>query len=294
MGRDATAERRVGAAAPGGLLDLVDCYFDAAPRSGARPEEVGPFTLFVSTSAWSYAARPRRGFDGPIVRDDVARLGARCDALGLKLSLEWVGELAPTLEGAARAFGLRVEPHPLLAIAPGELRAAPAPTGVRLELLAADDARLVAARAVADASFAAGGTGVSGVGAQARDARLADIGPEMRRHLAERTAAALTFTAVASDPLDGVVATGSLQPIAETAEIVAVATLPSHRRRGLAAALTSKLVGAAAERGVRVVILAAENEAVARIYGRLGFRPVGTQVAARRRAVRRTVALGRP
>jgi GNAT superfamily N-acetyltransferase len=269
-------------AAPGDLLDAVDRYFDAAPRSGALSEEVGPFTMFVSKTAWTYAARPRVGLDCPIVADDIARLGARCDALGLKLSLEWVHEVTPSLAAAAREAGLTVEPHALFTVAPGDLQPARAPVGARVDLLGPEDARVVAARAVADEAFAAGGTAIGVTGPRERDARIRQIGVEMRHHLAARAAAALTITAVAVDPVDGVVATGSLQPVGATAEIVAVATLPSHRRRGLAAAVTSALVCEADARGVELVVLAAQSDEVGRVYERVGFHRVGTQVAASR------------
>ena len=42
-----------------GSLAELERYYDAVPRSAARVEEIGPFTLFVGTGAWPYYARPR-------------------------------------------------------------------------------------------------------------------------------------------------------------------------------------------------------------------------------------------
>ena len=74
----------------------------------------------------------------------------------------------------------------------------------------------------------------------------------------------------------GVLAGGSHQPVGEVTAIVGVATLPSARRRGLAALVTARLVQDARERGAELVFIEAEDADVARIYGRLGFERVGT------------------
>ena len=88
---------------------------------------------------------------------------------------------------------------------------------------------------------------------------------------------------VAEDPAEGVVAVGSYQPMGELAEIMAVATLPSARRRGLAGALTALLARHAHdEAGVRTVLLSAQDEAVARVDARVGFAQVGMAHAADR------------
>ena len=73
---------------------------------------------------------------------------------------------------------------------------------------------------------------------------------------------------------------GSHQPVGEVSAIVGVATLPSARRRGLAALVTARLVQDARERGAELVFIEAEDEDVARIYGRLGFERVGTACVA--------------
>jgi GNAT superfamily N-acetyltransferase len=68
----------------------------------------------------------------------------------------------------------------------------------------------------------------------------------------------------------------SIQP----AEIVGVGTLPSMRRRGLAAAVTSTLAEHAFANGVDLILLSAESKAVAAVYERVGFHRLGTAGAA--------------
>ena len=64
-------------------------------------------------------------------------------------------------------------------------------------------------------------------------------------------------------------------------EIVGVGTLPSARRRGLAAAVTALLAADARDRGVTLACLSAADDEVARMYERLGFRRIGTACFAR-------------
>ena len=71
------------------------------------------------------------------------------------------------------------------------------------------------------------------------------------------------------------VAVGSHQPLGAVTEVVGVATLPSHGRRGLATAVTAALVSDARRGGAELVFLSAGNEDVARMYSRLGFARVG-------------------
>ncbi len=258
-------------------LVRIDGYLDAVPRSDADPELVGPFVLFKGPGGWPYYARPQHGKEAEFTTDDLADLADRCAQLDLKLNLEWVGELAPTLEPAARAFGLEVERHALLQMRADALDPGPH-DGVAV--LAPDDPQLLAARAVADVGFTAGGTDSGPAGVSERDERMAALPPGLKARMRQRAEAGLTVTAVAVDGAAGVVAQGAMQPVGDTAEIVGVATLPSHRRRGLAAAVTRALVAEARRRGVELVVLSAQSEPVARIYERVGFRRVGTALAA--------------
>jgi GNAT superfamily N-acetyltransferase len=73
---------------------------------------------------------------------------------------------------------------------------------------------------------------------------------------------------------DAPVAAGMFTPpIHGVAEVVGITTLPSYRRRGIAAALTSEIVRVAFDHGVDVAILRTDNPSAYRIYARIGFAP---------------------
>jgi len=64
------------------------------------------------------------------------------------------------------------------------------------------------------------------------------------------------------------------------AEITGVGALPSSRRQGLGAAVTALLARDALERGVETDFLSASDDAVARVYARIGFHGIGTAMIA--------------
>src|SRR5689334_25410134 len=78
------------------VLDRLEAYYDAAPRSAARTEEIGPFTLFVGEGPWPYYARPRLGATA-FTADEVAVVRARQRELGVPEAFEWVHETTPGL-----------------------------------------------------------------------------------------------------------------------------------------------------------------------------------------------------
>jgi ribosomal protein S18 acetylase RimI-like enzyme len=262
---------RVGTEA--GLLERIEEHFDAAPRAAADVEEHGALTLFVSRIPWRFYGRPRLGLEHDIGADDVVALRARQRELGVREALEWVHETTPSLAGAASAAGLEVLQVPLLALEARGWSPLPAPAGVALRMLIADDPALTAAQAVVELAFAAEGMELGDAGPEARDlaaAQLGDLG-----FLRERLRCGLTAMAVAEGP-DGPLGAGSHQLAAGVAEVMSVGTLPAARRRGIGAAVTGRLVQDARTRGADVVFLSAAGDAVARLYERLGFHRVGT------------------
>ena len=102
------------------------------------------------------------------------------------------------------------------------------------------------------------------------------VAPERLEALVRDLRSGRTADAVVIDPTDGIVASGSYQSALGGAEIVGVATLPSHRRQGLAAAVSALLARHALANGNDVVFLSAADETVARVYAGIGFRPIGT------------------
>ena len=223
---------------------------------------------------WPYYARPVPGGPEP-GPDAVLAMRAHQRALGVPEALEWIHDLRPGLLGIARRAGLRVREAPLMVLGPGRFRSPEPPAGVRVRLLGPDDPALPGLGAVQHIGFAAPGTQVGIPGPAERDASPAGRSPVELEFLGARIRDGLTVPAVAEEG-GGVLACGSHLPAGDVSAIVGIATLPSARRRGLAALVTARLVQDARARGVELIFLEAEDADVARIYARLGFERVGT------------------
>jgi GNAT superfamily N-acetyltransferase len=258
------------------LLSLLESFYDAVPRRGATVEEHGPLRLFVrDASIWPYYARPSSAA-ATVTVDDVDAVRARQREIGAPESFEWVHDLAPSLTEAARRSGLAVELCPLLVL---DGDPAPPPDGVRTRVLDADDADLALAEAVAAVGFGAAigtRTGVQGVRERDEVAAAMDPARLLRLRAMLRDGVVNRVVATADDGPAGPLASGGYQHAVDVAEVVGVATLPSARRRGLGAAVAGALAAAALERGLGTVFLSAQDEDVARVYERVGFRRVGT------------------
>lgn len=240
------------------LLDEIETYYDTVPRATAGVEEVGPFTLFVADAGvgWPYYARPRLGDDHTFTADDVRRVLARQDELGLPRAIEWVDDVTPSLLPAVVDAGEHAGRFPLLAL-PEETEVA-APDSTRV--LGPDDPDLPLVVGAVHAAFA---------GEDEIAARSVGRRPGLIRegHLVE----------VAAYDGDGrLVGGGSAAPRGTTAELMGIGVPPAHRMAGTGTAITRALVHACREAGVRTVFLSAGNDAAASIYRRVGFRDVGT------------------
>jgi len=244
------------------VLTVLETYYDTAPRAAATAEELGPFTVFVRDHAdgWPYYARPRLGLQDPVSRADVDAVRARQREVEAPEALEWVHETTPTLLDAARASGLHVAENPLLVLA--EPVAAP-PTDAEVRVLAAED--------VVAAVVSAVHAGFSGTD---------EVEPRPGTRQAALMRRGLLALVGAYDDRGGVLGGGSHSPRGETTELTGIAVLPRARRRGVGAAVTAALVADARERGVGTVFLSAQDDAVARVYERVGFVRVGTACVA--------------
>ncbi|GAB3118870.1 hypothetical protein GCM10027160_31870 [Streptomyces calidiresistens] len=265
------------------LLARIEEYHDTVPRHEARVEEHGPLTLFVRQGRGRpFHARPTQGWSGPPEAGDVRRVRARQRELGVPESFEWVAETTPALRAAVEETGLVVREHPLMVLDPS------APTvpveevagTVSVRIPGVDDPVLAGALTVPHLAFADPGTRIGPAGTpQLAEAVEAGVGDESLEPAIPRIRAGLTVVAAAVE--DGMaLSAGQHQPLAGVSEIVGVGTLPAARRRGLALAVTAALVADARSRGVETVFLSAGDDAIARIYARLGFRRIGTALAA--------------
>ncbi|MFF2779862.1 GNAT family N-acetyltransferase [Streptomyces sp. NPDC058052] len=242
------------------VLNRIESYYDAVPRSSARAEDFGPLTFFVREGAdgWPFYARPTPGHPDDATVEDVERVRARQRELGLPEAFEWVAETTPGLRAAVEASGIVVHEHPLMVL-DGAPLAVSAPEGARVRTLAAGDPDLAAAVAAPYAAFGA------------------TPGPGDVRRVAARITEGLTVLAAAFDAASGeALAGGQVQPVGDVAEVVGVGTRPEARRRGLALAVTAALVADARARGTGLVFLTASDADVERLYARLGFRTVAT------------------
>ncbi len=259
-------------------LRRIDLYFDAIAHASADAVDVGPLRSFVSRAPWPYYVRPRPDADlatpGSVSAADVDAAAAVLRAAGQAVSFEWVVDVAPALGPVLAAESYAVVHYPLLAVRPD---AVSAPADHRVRLLADDDPAVRGALAVAEVAFAAPGTAVGLQGTA--EAALAEVPDSRVEHVRGRIRSGASVLAVAVE--DGaVVASGWHQPAGGVTEVVGVATLPSHRRRGLAAAVVAALVADAGAKGCDLAVLSAGDDDVARVYERVGFVRVGTSAAA--------------
>jgi len=263
------------------LLHRIDAYLDAAPDGSARPVDVGPLRAFVSTAPWPYYVRPSPRVDltaadaiGPA---DVRRAADVLEEAGQPATFEWIEQLVPSLRPALVAAGYLVHSYPLLSL---DLDTRPTTCTSRARILAGGSPDLRDAVAVADVGFDAVGTERGPEGHQARDAASAGVEASLLDHLTTRVREGRAVVAVVDDDRDGIVAAGWHQPIGDATEIVGVATLPSHRRRGAAAEIVDRLLHDARVRGCRLALLSASDDDVARVYERVGFTRIGSCAAA--------------
>ena len=239
-----------------GLSILLEDYFDASPRTAASAETVGPFTLFVGRGSWGYYARPRRGHATAISVEDVRALLQRQRALDVPQEAEWQPQITPSLDDACRGAGMAVYTFTLM-VHDGT----PTPDDPDVSIAGPDD-DLEALLSAQQQGF--GGT--------------SRVDPGAVDQLRSRIVAGTTRVASGGDGPP--VCVGMHQPIGAVSEVVGVATLPSHRRRGWAGRVTQTLVVDAREMGVSTVFLSAADESVASVYRRVGFRQVGLVCAA--------------
>jgi N-acetylglutamate synthase-like GNAT family acetyltransferase len=256
------------------LLDAIETYYDAVPRSAARVEQIGPFTIFVKQGAgWPYYARPSLGAR-EFTADDVRRVRARQRELGIPQAFEWVAQTTPSLLQAAHDGSLDVTVHPLMALGPRVLAPPRLAGGLEVRLVtAADDLSLMGA--VAPVAFSTPGTDVGGAGID--DVRTIAAAADkdavaFRRERLRTNRSVMAVALHAGSP----VGVGSHQPVGNVTEVTGVGVVPAFRRRGIGAALTAHLIQDALARGIETVFLSAGDDTIARIYERVGFRTIGT------------------
>ncbi|MEV0143915.1 MULTISPECIES: GNAT family N-acetyltransferase [unclassified Nonomuraea] len=243
------------------MLDAaVHAYLRSA--AGPRAHRAGPFVIRFDEHddalPFNYAIPDD---DAAPTLDEVAALVAAFRERSRTPRLEYVPQAAPKVEEALLAAGFTPEDRfPLLVCPPDEVVDAPADAAVRVGLVA-DDAGLCQVARVMNEAF------------QAPEATEHDVA-RLRRILDR---GGLVAAAAAVDVATGdVVGAGQLGgPHEGVAEVAGIAVLASHRRRGIAGAVTALLTHAGAEAGVTTPFLTPADEGAARVYQRVGYRRVG-------------------
>jgi hypothetical protein len=177
--------------------------------------------------------------------------------------LEYSQEAAPDLEARLTESGFRIEARfSVLGCHPGEEVAMPEPPDFVVGLAQSDRDHL---DAVAAANEAFGELGL----------------PDARALAARRSLVTAGGAVVlARDRSTGEPAGSGLfgAPRAGVSELAAVGTRVSSRNRGVAGSVSALLVRQAFTHGVEMLWLTPEHAQSERLYGRIGFRPVGGEM----------------
>lgn len=239
-------------------LAVIERHYDTSPRVDADARTVGPFTLFVARPgvAWPYYARPTPGCP-PIIDADLDRLVSEQRALDVPPAIEWVHESTPSLCDVVEAAGWTTSHCPLLVLDRLDL----VESDLSVAIVAAVDPTLADVVDAVSAGFA----GVERDGKQ----------PEVTRQR-DRIAQGWAVMAGAFDAAGSAVGGGTHLPRGSATELVGIAVVPSARRRGAGARIAATLAADALASGIDTVFLSAQNDDVARVYERVGFRRIGT------------------
>lgn len=240
----------------------IQSYLRVAASHGRETERIGPFLATFTTHNdnpyLNYAIPDDNATPSPA---DVAALIAAYERRSRKPRLEYISNLAPAVEGALLEAGFEVEGRtPLMVCAPGSEQSVPTPPGIKLVVPATDDE----IRGIMMAQNEAYGETLNTPG----DEAIASF----RANLAEGMIAVLARIEATGEPAGGGVGT---IPHDGITEIAGIGVRETYRRRGIAAALTTRLLQEAFKAGVTLPFLMAAAEAEERIYARAGFTTIG-------------------
>ncbi|MEU7891787.1 GNAT family N-acetyltransferase [Nonomuraea sp. NPDC049152] len=228
--------------------------------AGTRAHRAGPFVIRFDENddalPFNYAVPDD---DVAPTADEVAALIAVFRERARTPRLEYVPQAAPKVEDALLAAGFTPEGrYPLLVCPPDEVVDATADDVVRVARVTDDPGLWHVARVMNEAFDA----------------------PEATEHDVARLRRVLDgggFVAAAVDTTTGdVVGAGQIgSPHQGVAEVAGIAVRASHRRRGIAGAVTAVLTRAGADAGITTPFLTPADDGAARVYARVGYRKVG-------------------
>ena len=243
-------------------LEPTDAYFAAAAARGVEMVVAGPFRLLADPHAGALdevvPVEPLGGED--VAADAVRELRRLLVEEGRAAELAFNDPLFPGLPPVLEAEGfVEHDREPIMLCTPQAFRPVLAP-GIAVRFLrgADPDADLAAYRAI-----------FSSVMGMDLWTSSDDVRSEVARGM-DRTHALAT---VDGEPAG----TGYISSFDGVAEITRVSTLPEARRRGVAATLTSFMVGDRFASEDTLVWLTAQNPAAQALYEKLGFRRAGAR-----------------
>jgi GNAT superfamily N-acetyltransferase len=238
--------------------ELMDTKIAAYLRANRRdPVRVAPFTVgFSSHSSSPFANYAVPDDDARPTEAEVAELIGVFEDRQRKPRLEYLPSVSPLVQPALEAAGF-VEEGLLPLMTLSTLVEPRAVDG--LELLAADtDDRVLAMATALNVAYGEPPPTPEDVASHASSR--------------DRGGFALLARSVSGEPVGGGLVT---VPIDGVAELAGIGVVPSWRRRGVAAAITARLVQAAHGLGVRVPFLMAADDDAAGVYTRVGFQLSG-------------------
>jgi ribosomal protein S18 acetylase RimI-like enzyme len=242
-------------------------YLRSAASRGRDTERVGPFlATFDRTTDHPFLNYAMPDDGARATAADVAALVDAYERRGRIPRLEYLPAVAPDLEAALVAGGFTVEARlPLMTCTAATHVALAEPDAIRLERPDGDD-DLYALRAAQMAAFGEPPPErdvVIGI----RESVVAGMLAVLAR---DASTGAVVGGGVATTPGDGVT------------EIAGIGVLETHRRRGIAGAITSRLTADAFAAGVSTAFLTPGDDDAFSVYARAGYAPTTTMLHIRK------------
>ena len=238
----------------------IQSYLRVAASHQRHTERIGSFLATFTPDNdnpfLNYAIPDDYATPSPV---DVAALITAYEKRFRQPRLEYVAQLAPAVEEVLINAGFSVEGHlPLMTCDLGSAQILPTPPGIEL-VLPASYADLLSTVTV---QFEAYGDATPDPTAVNR----------LRNSLAAGGIAVLARIAATGEPVGAGVCS---VPSDQTTEIAGIGVRAAFRRRGVAGALTTRLVQEAFATGISLPFLMAAQETEARLYARAGFSAIG-------------------
>ncbi|GAX43950.1 hypothetical protein NIES4075_49650 [Tolypothrix sp. NIES-4075] len=238
----------------------IQSYLRFAASQQRDTKQIGPFLATFNR----HSANPFLNYAIPDDAatpslTDIKALIAAYESRGRKPRLEYVATLAPAVEEALVAAGFTVEGRlPLMTCTPGLEQLLPVPPDIEL-IVPVSDAEMLATVTVQNEAYG-------------ESAPSSEDGQRLRDRLRAGGIAVLARVASTGEPAGAGVCT---VPGNQTTEVAGIGVRVAFRRRGIAGALTTRLVREAFDAGVTVAFLMAAHQEEVRIYTRAGFTTTG-------------------